>query len=56
MKDIWLVEYCEDFDDNSPFILKGAFATEELAAEYIDAQSDPENYYTSKTVYYEKPI
>lgn len=54
MKEIWIVEYCENLGDASPFILKGAFATRELAEKYIDEQVYPSDmYYISKTKYYE---
>lgn len=36
MKTIWIVEYCENVDDDSPFILQCAFATRELAEKYVD--------------------
>ena len=54
MKQIWIVEYCENVDDDSPFILQCAFATRELAEEYIDRQDEPDLYYLSTTFYFDK--
>lgn len=54
MKTIWIVEYCENIDEDSPFELQGAFATRELAEKYVDEQNEPDMYYISQTNYYEK--
>lgn len=54
MKTIWIVEFCENVDDDSPFILQCAFATRELAEKFVDEQDDPDMFYISQTNYHEK--
>lgn len=53
MKEIWIVEYCENFDDCSEYVeIQGAFATRELAEKFVNEQYDPDMYYISQTFYY----
>lgn len=53
MKEIWIVEYCENVGEYSEYSeVQGAFATRELAEKYVDEQAIPELYCITQTSYY----